>query len=303
MRQSLLNFISTPLPMLNSLGLNLRVGLSSEDPMVGRRPSEEYETYLSIYSPEGTLLKRPYLGAIPPHRRKYFDVSEISRSLIPQLDHLTVVHRIPTRLSGLVSNLEDEIELPDELDSSYMRSLAEYSLPEGGNGSVIYETPPHLNTGSSSNTLTFTNQIVLSEFMNTSVVLINHSVNSKYAQIADYTFAVYSLSGELVVSDHINIGPFGVAVLDMSEVIPKAVANSERDIIDGLSTFTFVGLSDDAVLLVMVVNSAPGLGAVSVEHTHPPQTYMFPFDSAQQRLVKSTARARWKSVLSAWSRR
>lgn len=298
MRQSLLNLISTPIPVLNSLGLNLRVGLSSDDPIVTRRPSEEYEAYLSIYSPEGTLMRRSHLGTLPPNRRKYFDVSEIVRPLVYPIDHLAVVHRIPSRLLAKVSTVEEEIELTLEPDSSYLRSLVEYSFPEGGNGSVIYETPPHLNAGPSSNTLTFTNQIVLSESMNTSVVLINHSVNRQYSQIADYTFAVYSLSGELVVTDHVYVGPFGVAILDMSKIIPRHVVEKERDPIDGLSTFTFMGLSDDAILMVIVVNTSAQLGAVSVEHTHPPQAYMFPFDSTQQRVVKSKARSRWKSILS-----
>ena len=53
MRISPLNLISTPMAVLNTVGVDLRVGLSSEDPMVGRNPSEPYEAYLSIYSPEG----------------------------------------------------------------------------------------------------------------------------------------------------------------------------------------------------------------------------------------------------------
>ena len=160
MRTSLLNLISTPVPVLNALGLNLRVGLSSEDPMVGRHPSEPYEAYLSVYSPEGLLLERVHLGQIPANRRRFFDISVITRRLVPDLDHLTVVHRIPSRMSPESSDLEDEIEMSVEPDYSLFRSLIEYSYPEGGNGSVIYETPPRLNAGTSghrsSNTLTFT---------------------------------------------------------------------------------------------------------------------------------------------------
>ena len=58
MHISPLNLISTPLALLNSLGLDLRVGLSSEDPMVGRHPTEAYEAYLTTYSPEGLLMDR-----------------------------------------------------------------------------------------------------------------------------------------------------------------------------------------------------------------------------------------------------
>jgi hypothetical protein len=58
MRIPVLNPIQTILPVLNSVGLNLRVGLSSEDPAVIYHPSEPYEAYLSIYSPERVLVDR-----------------------------------------------------------------------------------------------------------------------------------------------------------------------------------------------------------------------------------------------------
>ena len=104
MRVSPLNLISTPVPVLNSLGLRLRVGLSSEDPMVGRHPTEAYEAYLSVYSPEGPLMERTHLGQILPSRRRFFDVSAIAGRLIPNVDHLAVVHRIPSRLMDPVTS-------------------------------------------------------------------------------------------------------------------------------------------------------------------------------------------------------
>ena len=136
MRISPLNLISTPLPVLNSLGLRLRVGLSSEDPMVGRHPTEPYEAFLSVYSPEGLLIERSHIGQIQPARRKYFDVSEIASRLVSGTDHLAVAHRIPSRLTGQAANLEDEIEMDQEPDYSLFRSVVEYSYPGGGNGSV-----------------------------------------------------------------------------------------------------------------------------------------------------------------------
>lgn len=303
MRISLLNLISTPVPVLNTIGLNLRVGLSSEDPMVGRYPSEPYEAYLSVYSPEGVFLEREHLGEIPANRRRFFGISAITRRLVPQLDHLAVVHRIPSRLLAQVSSVEDEIEIPKEPDYSLFRSLIEYSFPGGGNGSVIYETPPRLNMGTSgpksSNTLTFTCQTVLSELVNTYVVLIHYSVNPFYADIATYNLGLYSLSGELVVSDRVTIGPFATKILDMARVIPERAVRSARDPQDGLSTFTFVGYSDDAAILVMAVNVAPDLGAVAVEHTHPPQAYVLPLVASYQRGVKANAQRMWKSILSA----
>ena len=298
-----LTLISTPVPVLNTLGLNIRVGLSSEDPMVVRHPSEPYAVYLSIYSPEGLLMERQHLGGIPPYRRKFFDISAITRQLVTGLDHLTVIHRIPTRLLSTVSNLEDEIEIRKQPDYSLFRSLVEYSFPHGGNGSVIYETPPKLNAGTeghkSSNNLTFTCQMVLSESVNTYVILVHYSVTPSYSRIANYNFGLYSLSGEQVVSERVAVGPFSIKVLDIAQLIPKEVVDRVRDPQDGMSAFTFVGYCDDAAIPVVVVNAAPSLGAVSVEHTHPPQTYLFPQEPSYQREVKVDAQKVWKSMLSA----
>lgn len=84
MPDSLLNLISTPAAVLNSLGLNLRLGLSSEDPMVGRLGSEPYEAFLSIYSPDGSMLERTHVGQIPANRRRYIDVTAITQKLVPK---------------------------------------------------------------------------------------------------------------------------------------------------------------------------------------------------------------------------
>jgi hypothetical protein len=270
--------------------------------MVVRHPSEPYEAYLSVYSPEGLFIERKHLGEIPANRRRFFDISSITQKVVPDLDHLTVVHRIPSRLLSQVSSVEEQLELPAEPDYSMFRSLIEYSFPQGGNGSVIYETPPLLNMGTrgpkSSNTLTFTCQTVLSELVNTYVVLIHYSMNPLYSQIADYHFTLHSLSGERVLSDHVTIGPFGIKLLDMAQIIPRQWVEKEKDPHGHLSPFTFVGYSEDAALQVLLLNAAPTLGAVSVEHTHPPQAYLFPKDPAYQRKIKTDAQMAWKSILS-----
>ena len=296
-----LNLISTPVAVLNSLGLNLRVGLSSEDAMVGRTPSEPYEAYLSIYSPEGPLLERMHLGQISPSRRRFFDVSSLTRNLVPELDHLTVVHRVPSRLLSSATNVEDQLNMSSIPDYSLFRSLVEYSFPQGGNGSVIYETPPGLNggasVGKSSNTFTFTSKMVLSESVNTYAILIHYSVDPSYANIANFNFALYSLSGEQVVSDSVAIGPFSVKVLDIGRTIPEHVVKSMKDPQDGLAAFSFVGYSDDASILVVIMNASSSLGAVALEHTHPYQTYFLASDPTYQRKAKADAQKTIKAIL------
>ncbi len=297
-----LNLISTPLPILNSLDLKLRVGLSSEDPMASRHSPESYEVFLTIYSPEGVQMERTWIGTIAPERRKFFEISEMTNKLINDQDHLAVIHRVPAHLITPNTNVEDELEIPNIHDYSLFRSLVEYSYPGGGNGSVIYETPPGFNadnnTVKSSNSLTFTCQTVLSDTLDSHLVIINHSINHKYKNIATYTFGFHSLSGERVFVDNTTIGPFGIRVLNLKEILPKDIILREKDPKDGLSSFTFVGYSDNAALLFMVVNTSPDSKSVAVEHTHPPQTYLFPGDMDKQRSVKIGAINKWKAILS-----
>ena len=295
-----LNLLSTPMAVLNSIGLNLRVGLSSEDPMVGRSQSEPYEVYLSIYSPEGSLLQRPHLGHIPVNRRKYLDVSKVTQELVPGLDHLTVVHRIPSSLASQLSDPSEDIELEKKPNYSLFRSAVEYSYPGGGNGSVVYETTPRLNDGQrSSNTFTFTCQTVLSESVNTHVILINSSVDPAYSTIVNFVYGLHSSSGELVWTDNVSVGPFGVKILDLASLVPSGIVSRERDPDDGITAFNLIGYSEEASVTVLLVNAAPSLGAVAVEHTHPPQAYIFPYSAGYKRTAKEGARQAWKSILSA----
>ncbi|MQF67073.1 hypothetical protein FIM07_01355 [SAR202 cluster bacterium AD-802-F09_MRT_200m] len=267
--------------------------------MIARHPTEPYEAYLTIYSPEGLFIKRVHLGRIPDHRRRFFDLSAVAKEFVSNGDHLTVVHRVPSRLLDQVSSVDEEIELPSDPDYSFFRSLVEYSIPQGGNGSVIYETPPRLNAGSSSNTLTFTNQIVLSKEMDSYLILINSSTDPSYAKIGKFFFGVHCLSGELAVSSDARVGPFGIHVLDMRRIIPERLVTQEEDPEDGISWFTMVGGSDNAALMVLGVNLSRSLNAVSVEHTHPPQAYLVPKDKSLQGQIKVLARSNWRSILTA----
>ena len=300
---SLLNLISTPVPVLNSIGLNLRVGLSSEDPTVVGHPSEPYDAYLTVYSPEGLFLERQHLGHIPSNRRKLFDLSSITQGLVPDLDHLAVVHRIPSRLVAQVSQVEEEIDLDPVPRYRMFRSMIEYSFPQGGNGSVIYETPPRLNDVTSgrrsSNTLTFTCQTVLSPTLNTYVILIHYSEDPEYSRIATYYFALHAPSGDQVYTGHISIAPFSIEVLDLARLVPADLVDRYRDPEDGLCSFSFIGRSEDASLPVMVINAAPASGSVAVEHTHPSQAYVLPWNAEYQRQVKNSAQRVWRDRLSA----
>lgn len=301
MNISLLDLISAPIPVLNSLGVNLRLGLSSEDPMVMRHPPEQYRAYLTVYSPEGVLMERLTLGDIPPERRQFFDISSIARELVPQGDHLCVVHRVPFSLLSQVSHVEEPLDVGHPPDYSMFRSLVEYSFSDGGNGSVIYETPPALNIRKAgrppSNTLTFTSKVVISELVNTYVVLIHYSMDPRYSQICDYRFGIFSMDGTPIVSDSLSMGPFSVQIIDVGRLLPKTELEKSRHSGDGLATFTFVGFTDQASVPSLVINASHQLRAISVEHTHPAQEYLLPKDLEQWRTVKSNAVEQWKYKL------
>nr|MBI3612729.1 hypothetical protein [Nitrospirota bacterium] len=300
MQVRLLNLISTPVPVLNSLGLNLAVGLSSEDPVVGRRPSEPYRAYLSVYSPEGKWLTRCDLGEIPPNRRRLFPLSALTRELVPAGDHLVVVHRVPARLVAQAGALDEPLEMDAAPDYSMFRSLIQYAYPGRGNGSVIYETPPRLNVrkpgAPPSTTLTFSSKIILSQGVQTFVVPIHASMDPGYSAACRYHYFIFDQTGRQVLNRSVTMPAFTVRALDLgAEISPDAVRQA-TDPEDGLATFTFIAYSDDAALAPLILNVAPGLGGVSVEHTHPAQAFLMPFNEKDKNRLKAAAIAAWRDV-------
>jgi len=295
-----LNLISTPVPVLNSLGLDLALGLSSDDPVVGRHPAEPYLIYLSIYSPEGKWLERRELGEILPHRRRLFPLSALTRALVPSEDHLVVVHRVPGWLANQVGSLDEPLEMDKEPDYSMFRSLIQYAYPGRGNGSVIYETPPRLNvrkTGAPpSNTLTFSSKIVLSSSVKTYVVPIHYSMDPGYSAVCCYHYLVFDQSGRQVLARTVTMPAFTIQVLDLAREIPQEAIRHATDSQDGLALFSFVAYSDDAALAPLIVNLAPGLGGVSVEHTHPAQAFLMPFNDKDKNRIKAAAIGSWRDM-------
>ncbi|MBM3741095.1 MAG: hypothetical protein FJW39_35620, partial [Acidobacteria bacterium] len=281
----LLNLISTPIPVLNSLGLDLSVGLSSDDPVVGRHPSEVYRAYLTIYSPEGRRLDRVVLGDIPPRRRRLFDISGLTRRVVSGCDHLVVVHRVPARLADQTVSLDDPVEM-EEPDYSLFRSLIQYAYPGRGNGSVIYETPPRLNMqrpgGSPSTTLTFTSKIVLSSSVRTYVVPIHYSMNPAYAAEGHYRYVLLDAAGRQVLDQTVAMPAFTVRALDLAAALPSDRLQPEACTNDELACFSFVAWCADAALAPLVLNVASDLGGVSVEHTHPAQAFLMPGDDKEK---------------------
>ncbi len=304
MRVALLNLISTPAAVLPRLGLRLSVGLSSEDPMVGRHPSEPYAMYLSVYAPDGTFAKRLALGRIEPRRRRLLDVSSLLTPFGFDDNHLVVAHRVPASLADRYGVVDEPVVLAGEPDYGWFRAYVQYAYPDslGAHGSVIYEVPPRFNEPSPGArppvVLTFTTKIVLSAMVKTYVVLVNHSTDPSYATTADYRFAVHAGDGVRAAVGRCAVDPFTVRVIDLSHAIPERRAACARDPQDGLAHFCLYGICENAAVAVLVLNLAPAAGGVSIEHTHPTQTYLLaPADEKQR--IKREAIAAWRGLMAA----
>ncbi|OQW67637.1 MAG: hypothetical protein BVN29_01840 [Nitrospira sp. ST-bin5] len=299
MQVQLLNLISTPVPVLNSLGLELSVGLSSEDPAMGSYPAEPYLAYVTIYSPEGILLSRQLLGEIPPRRRRQFALSPLTRKLVPSSDHLVVVHRVPSRLAAQVRSIEDPLEMPSPPNFPMWRALIQYAYPGKGNGSVIYETPPRLNVrrpgAPPSTTLTFTSKIVFSSQVNTVVVPIHYSMDPGYVGICRYHYRLFDQAGCEVLSRTVTLPAFSVKTLDLRSELPESLVRTVTGSTRELAAFTFVAYSEDAALAPLILNLAPALGGVSVEHTHPAQSFLLPCDDKDKNRIKGAAISAWRN--------
>lgn len=303
MQVALLNLISTPAAVLPREGLELRVGLSSEDPMVGRHPSEPYTVYLSVYAPNGAFAKRLELGSLLPHRRQEFDISALVLPFGFEDNHLVVMHRVPASLAARYGALDEPVPLPEETDYSFFRSYVQYAYPGGGgaHGGVIYEISHWFNEPVPGKrppvVLTFTTKIVLSDDVETSIVLMNCSTDPRYTTTARYAYAVYAGDGSLVATGECPVSPFTPRVLHMREVIPAEAVAQVRDPDDGLSHFCFYGICENATLAILVLNLSPAQRGVSVEHTHPTQGYLLSSTPADQQRIKREAIAGWRALM------
>jgi hypothetical protein len=296
-KTSLLNLISTPIPVINSLGLDVAVGLSAEDPIAGRRPPEDYEAYLTLYDPDGILIDRVHLGEIRAQRRRMFDLTAVSRVRIAEGDHLAVAHRVPRRLMT-ARGPDAVIDLSrEDADYAMYRSLVQYGYPGGSNGSVIYETPPGFNLPrpgrAPASTLTFTSKVVLSETVDTCIALMNYSMDPAYWVRARYRYAFFDPDGEQVADGSATIAPFGVTVLSAAAMVPEPTRVAHRDAVDGLTWLTYIGYCRDTAIIPLILTVSRERRTVSVEHTHPAQAYTIPAKPDDKHKVKSAALAAW----------
>lgn len=246
------HLISTPVPLLPNLGLRVKVGLSGEDPGGKRHAGVSFAVWITLYSPAGKFVKRWKAADLAAGGRLLLDLSAATAEHGFTEPHLAVVHRVP-------NGVEDG-------DFDMFRTMVQLERPGKGSGSVIYETPPRFNAKAGKGSFfSFSNQVVTGPGTTTYLALLHYSVEPAYAHAAKRRVILYNANGTLSAVDDGAIAPFSVGLIDLSALGAPG---------DGLRQRSAVVCSPDASLIPLFINLDEKLGGVSVEHTHPPFTYL-----------------------------
>jgi len=220
---------------------------------------------MSCYDRIGKLARREAIGLLEPRERRRFDVDTLVAEGGRDDVDLVVFHRLPTRYS--VDQFPEPCASPDRHRfHSHLRYVIDYARAGGGHGSVLYEIPAQFNVprpGRKLFNLTFAPLVSAQAGSRTLVVLLNYSTAPDHQVAARFSYEVLALDGGSLLRGETVVGPFCTAVVEL-----PAPQLAERP-----GHLTFLGHSADAVLIPLFVTLSDG-GGVSVEHSHPPQTYI-----------------------------
>lgn len=295
-----LDLITTPVAVLNGLGLRTAVGLSADDPLSTRHIGDRYRSFVTYYGPDGMLSDRCELPELRAHERRLVDLTDPAAKRFGAADCIAMVHRVPESLCPRgVDPTTAEIDMSAHDDYAMYRTMVQYGLPEGGHGGVIYETPPHLNDARGrsrqSTTLTFSSKIVVSDTVDTILLLLHLSVDPGYRHTATYRFRLHRPDGTPVVESETSVPAFTPRTLSVREMLAANGRAHELLSSDGLQCLSLVGWSADAALLTLFLQMDARTRSVAIEHAHPPQTYLLPADNAIRAQLKSRAVERWNA--------
>lgn len=261
---SVLNLISTPVAIMARYGLTTSVGVTADDPANNRNVGVEYSVLVSIYG-KSCLMGRVSVGTVGPGEHYFVSVDEV---LMAQgwVDEATfcVVHRVPTNYFS-ETGLENELSVLEHNKYSMYRTVVQYGLENGGAGSVIYETPPNLNSlGKRSSFLTFSNKACLRPSLSNHLIFLNYSVNPKHSKSAHVFAKFFDSDGSVIANYEFDVPPMDFFCVSLDWLMGKTD-----------STFlSFTAASADASLLPLSIIVDKAMGGVSVEHSHPPQEYL-----------------------------
>ena len=245
------------------------MGLSGADPAGKRHRGLRFQVWLTVYDPDGRKLRRERIGSLEPEERRFFDVTELAVGLPEDRASLCVIHRVPD-------------PLPAEPEFDMYRTMVQLERPGGGSGSVIYETPPRLNAKPGSSFFSFSNQAVLGPRATTILLALHYSVNEGYSERARVRLRMYRPDGACEASESLEIPAFSIGAVDLGPLVAKSSSLIQRSV---------VVCSPNASLIPLFVNLDERLGGVSVEHTHPPFSYLgMPGPRASQLRRDSIAR-------------
>ena len=265
---SLMNLSSTPIAVLAHLGLKTYAGISGDDPSGIRNIGQEFQLLISVYH-ESKLHCIANLGLIGLGKREFICIDEVLKELNFEsfTPTLVVIHRIPTQYfkNGKLATVDKGIKL----DDYYMyRIVVQYENDNKGMASVTYETPPRMNikNNGEASFLSFSNMLFRQNLSDNYLIFINYSMNFKYDKSCTLYVNLYDEKGIAFKSFEKLIEPFSSSTLNISEWIHN---NHESQ------GFSYVAASQDAILLPLALILNRGNGGISLEHTHPPQEYLY----------------------------
>jgi hypothetical protein len=284
-----LDLISTPVPVLPERGLVTHVGLSGDDPLATRFGDERFEVLLTSYDSDGRWVGRQSLGEVGPRERRWYDVSSLAGPVGSRANRLAVVHRVPRSICPEDADPSlAEVGAIDQETYALYRAVVQLSIPGGPNGSVVYETPPRLNDSRRgprrSTALMFSSKVRVAPGASSSVCIVHHSLDPAHGVAARVRMLVFDEDGAVLARDERIVRPFTVELTPVAKLVDPELATRARSV---------VAWSKDAALLFLLIQQNVDPPAVSLEHTHPPQTYLLPSDLAVRYRIKAAAIDRW----------
>jgi hypothetical protein len=299
---ALLDLLSTPVPILDGEGLVTRVGLSAADPLGERHAGEAFRVFLTQYSADGMHISRREIGTLAAGERRIFDVAALLRGEKGEGNRLAVIHRVPESLCP--SGEEPATAAPflgQHAEYELYRAVVEYADPRGGNGSVVYETPPRFNDlrdrPRPQETLSFTSKILISEQYDTLLCLIHYSVDPSYRRTATYRMRVFTDAGEVAATRELILEPFTATVVSMRELLVLSSTRGSGE----FRNYSMIAWCRDAAVIPLMIQRAPNCGSVAVEHIHPAQAFLLPNEIGQRNVIKATSIAAWDHAFEAAS--
>lgn len=263
------HLICTPVPVFFERGIKTEIGLSSVDPNGSSKKSMDLDVWITVFSTLGERLKRYKIDHLPYGTRKFYCLNEILEDLNIKGDHLCAVHRIPSDLEILS---DDTAWVPETHPAHFpmYRTVVQLAHKKGPKGSVIYEVHPPFNPSGnkSSSLLMFSNKVALSHNQTTWLVLVHYSTSPSYNRKAKYHLCLINSAGTILNTLSAQVEPYGIANIDIKNLL------TPEDLSDSIQNYSLVCTSKDASMLPLLINIHAKNGGISIEHTHPPHSYL-----------------------------